>query len=166
MSVLPDDPKNPGAKKQHHLVSVKNIKTHDSQSDENHEGVLHHGLAQAVNCREDHRDHCRANTEDEGTDLRHRPVRHVKMCKEKCDGHGWKYEACPCNNKPSPPRSDIANVNCHLGGVGPGNEVRRPEQIEKLLVGDPTSPLNNLVFHHCDVSGRTSECDCSKFQEQ
>jgi hypothetical protein len=48
-------------------------------------------------------------------------------------------------------------VDRHLGGVGAGDEVRRAEQVEVLLLGEPAAPLDDLVVKEGDVRGRSAK---------
>lgn len=51
-------------------------------------------------------------------------------------------------------------------GVGPGNQVGRPHQVDEPLVADPPPAPNQLVAHHRRVGGRPTERDRPKLQEQ
>jgi hypothetical protein len=48
-------------------------------------------------------------------------------------------------------------VDGHLGRVGPGDQVRRAQQVEEFLAAHPGSPAHHLVFHHRDVRGGPAE---------
>ena len=54
----------------------------------------------------------------------------------------------------------------HLGRVRPGDQVRRAQQVEELLVAQPLAPLDDLIVHHADVRGRPAEAGDPQLQEQ
>jgi hypothetical protein len=60
----------------------------------------------------------------------------------------------------------MADVNCELSGVWTGNEIGCAKQIEKLVMRQPTPPAHNLVFHHRDMRGRTTERSGTQSQKK
>jgi hypothetical protein len=62
----------------------------------------------------------------------------------------------PAATRP-PPGSFVADVHGHFGGVGAEDEVGDSDQVEEALVVEQTSPGDELVGHHADVSDGSSQ---------
>ena len=82
------------------------------------------------------------------------------------DEGGGQDEAGAGEEQPESAAASIPEMNRHLGRVGAGNQVGRGEQIEKVGVGQPPPPLDDLVPHHRDVRGRSAEGGHPQAQKQ
>ena len=63
----------------------------------------------------------------------------------------------PATRSPASRLRSMADVDRQLGRVRPGDEVRRAEQVEELLVRQPLAAPDDLVLHHRDVRGGAAE---------
>ena len=91
---------------------------------------------------------------------------HVRPGEGAGQQHGRQDEARSRHDQPGPAAARPADVNRHLGRVGPRNEVRRAEQIQEVLVGQPASAVHDLVSHHGDVRGWATEGGGAQPQEE
>ena len=55
-----------------------------------------------------------------------------------------KMNSAPPNNQRRPPRAQVAQRNHRLGRRRPRNQIHDAEKIQKILLGDPASPLSPL----------------------
>jgi hypothetical protein len=66
------------------------------------------------------------------------------------DDHSREDEAHPGDDKARPAGPMPADVDGLLGRVRPGDEIRRPEQVEELLPRQPMPAADHLVFYQSD----------------
>src|SRR5262245_25153193 len=59
-----------------------------------------------------------------------------------------------------------ADVNGHLGRIRAGDQIRRAEQIEKLVVRKPAASPDDLILDHRDVRRRAAERDHAQLEEE
>ena len=56
-------------------------------------------------------------------------------------------EAQSCDDQPWPTTTPVAQMNGHLGRVGPGNEIRQADQSKELVMIQPLAPLHAFLLH-------------------
>jgi hypothetical protein len=115
--------------------------------------------------------------DDDGDDDRLDPVEHPARLRagaepdvgpseaEREEG-GRGDEAHPGDDQPGPAGTGPTDVDRHLGGVGAGDEVGRPQEVEELRGREPAPPLDDLPLHHGDVGGRPPERGGTEPQEE
>src|SRR5262249_49894619 len=81
------------------------------------------------------------------------------------DHEGWQDEGGAGDDQPRQAGPDAADVDGDFGGIGPRNQVRGANQIEKLLVGQPAAPAYQLVLHEGDVRRPPTKADGAELQE-
>ena len=57
------------------------------------------------------------------------------------------------------------DVEGHLGRIGSGDEIGRPDQIEELAGSEPASLPHDLPLHQRQVSGRSTEPQTAELEE-
>ena len=85
---------------------------------------------------------------------------------DRADDHeGGQDERGSGDQQPGHARTQAAEMNGELGGVGARNQVRGADEIEERLARDPAAAAHDLVFHQRDMRGRTAESDRAQLQE-
>lgn len=72
----------------------------------------------------------------------------------------------PPSRSPAQPAAQIANVDCHFGRIGTGNEIGRAEQIKKLLGCQPLAADDDFIVHERNVRGRSAKSREAKLEEE
>ena len=75
-------------------------------------------------------------------------------------------EAGPGDQQPRPAGTVPADVDGHLGRVGAGDQVGRPEQVEELGLREPAPAADDLMLHQGDVRRRAAEGGRPQAEEQ
>src|SRR5690606_20202695 len=82
------------------------------------------------------------------------------------DEDGRQDEARARDDEPASALLLVPDMDRHLRGVGAGYQVCGPDEIEKMLPGEPAAAVDDLVLHHRDVRGRSAERDHAELQEE
>jgi len=69
------------------------------------------------------------------------------------------------NNEPCPAALRLTDEDGDFCRTGTGNQARGSKAVDELCFGNPMPLPNELVFHHCDVGGRSAECYRAELQE-
>src|SRR3954464_4667607 len=70
---------------------------------------------------------------------------------------GGRGERGASADQPHKPAPSMTDVDRQLGGVGPRDQVRGAEQVEKLIARHPGPAPNDLLPHHRAVRGGAAE---------
>jgi len=81
----------------------------------------------------------------------------VEFCNDKRDKYGRSNKTDTSQNEPPPARSHVPDMDCHFRRIGSGDEVRCAEHVEKILVSNPSSALDDLILHHGNMRGRSTK---------
>ena len=106
--------------------------------------------------RNDGDDH-RLHRVQEGVHLRQGAKAHVRPGQDGHDHGGGKNEAAAAQDQPRPPAAHVAEIDGHLGGVWPGKQVDRTEEVEETLAWKPPAPVDALILHHGNVRRRPAK---------
>src|SRR4030095_489805 len=68
--------------------------------------------------------------------------------------------------QPRPSRPPAPDVNGHLGRIRAGDQIRRAEQVEKLVARKPAASPDDLILHHRDVRRRAPERDHAQLEKE
>src|SRR5690606_688056 len=79
---------------------------------------------------------------------------------------GRQDEARARDDEPASALLLVPDMDRHLRGVGARNQIRGPDEIEKVLPGEPAAAVDDLVLHHRDVRGRSAERDHAERQKE
>jgi len=93
-------------------------------------------------------------------------VPHVRPRERPDDHHRGEDEADAAGDEARPARARVAEVDRHLGGVRPGNQVRHAEEVEEALVAHPLPSLDDFFAHERNVGGRSPEADDAEPEEE
>ena len=81
------------------------------------------------------------------------------------DQRSGQNETDAREKKPAPSCAFVPDEDRNFRRARSGNQARGANEIEKLFAREPFQTANELLFHHRDVSGWSSECDRSQSQE-
>ena len=154
-----------GDEKQDELMDEKSG-SQSGEAERQKESVLHRGATEAD-------ERVREEREDDGLDaleeMRERGQRAEAHVGPREDGHEERRgqdEAEAGGEKARPASARMADEERHLRGVRARREVRRAEEVEKLLARHPAASRHDLVLHHRDVGRGPAESRRAEAQEE
>jgi hypothetical protein len=78
---------------------------------------------------------------------------------------GGNDEAATRDNQSGPATLQLSNEDRHFRGTGAGDQAGCRETVKEFGFGNPMSLPKELVFHHGDVSRRTTKYYRAKLQK-
>jgi len=124
-----------------------------------HDPTVQRLASQTPTGTEDDGQHRRFDAGDDRLDLRLPPVFDVQPGQAGGNQHRGQDERRAGDHQPRPATAHEADVDRHLGRIRAGDQIRRADQVQKVLSRQPTAAFDHLVFHQSQMRGRTAEAD-------
>jgi len=125
-----------------------------------------HGRAREAPHRLEHdRNDHRLDAVEQRARHRQRAPAHVRPGQRHHAQHRRHDEADATQHEPPGAGPQVAEVDRHLGGVGPGDQVGDAEEVDELRIADPAPAPHELLAHHRDVGRRPAEGHDTEAQE-
>ncbi len=115
---------------------------------------------------QDDRDNDRLHPIQNAGAFRQRAIADVDRSDNRDEKRRRQDKAAPCHQESRPSALPDSDMNRHLGGVWPGNQVGRTEQVEKLLTREPRATPDDFILHHGDVRRRAAEGGGAQFEKE
>src|SRR5438552_5964738 len=147
-------------------MNTEKIQDRSGRRNEDQRLVLQCHAAESPQRLEHDCNHRRFNAVKYRLGLWERTIPDVKPCQKRNDERCRENETSPCEQKPKPSGSSPSDVECHLSGIRPWNQVRRAKQVEEFRRREPTAAPDHLIFHQCDVCSRSTETDHAELQKE
>ena len=166
MNAAGDEDHETAREQERDLVDAGEIEGEHGQADRREQRALHRGPQESPDCLDDDGDDHGLDPVEEPGDLRQGAEPHVRPREPPDDQHRGHDEADAARDEPGPARARVAQVDRHLGGVRPRDEVRHPEEVEEALVGHPAPALDDLLAEEGDMRGGAPERDAAELEEE
>ena len=166
MAATNEEDRRRSAEKKDDLVDTQDIEQRDKDARDGRHRTFDRPAAQAPEGLNDDPDQDRLHTVERPSHRRDRAVGDVSPGQDQRGRHAGEDERRAAGQTSAPPGPDRSQMDGHFSRVGPGDEIRGPDDIQEALLVDPTAPPDRLVVHQRDIDGRSAEAESPELEEQ